>query len=69
MCGCFNSGGWKRLERQAVTREVFAEGVAAAFGCASNRVIDFYGMSRMWAWCTRIVSTATNTCRRSPMLS
>lgn len=39
-----HSGGWKRLEHQAVTREVFAEGVAAAFGCSSDRVIDFYGM-------------------------
>jgi phenylacetate-coenzyme A ligase PaaK-like adenylate-forming protein len=39
-----HSGGWKRLERQAVTREVFAQGVAAAFGCSSERVIDFYGM-------------------------
>jgi hypothetical protein len=39
-----HSGGWKRLERQAVTREVFAQGVAAAFGCSADRVIDFYGM-------------------------
>lgn len=39
-----HSGGWKRLEHQAVTREVFTEGVAAAFGCTSDRVIDFYGM-------------------------
>jgi hypothetical protein len=39
-----HSGGWKRLEAQAVTRAAFAEGVAAVFGCAQSRVIDFYGM-------------------------
>jgi phenylacetate-coenzyme A ligase PaaK-like adenylate-forming protein len=39
-----HSGGWKRLERQAVTRDVFASGVASVFGCAPDRVIDFYGM-------------------------
>jgi len=39
-----HSGGWKRLQQQAVTKEVFAGGVAAAFGCSPNRVIDFYGM-------------------------
>ena len=39
-----HSGGWKRLEHQAVTREVFSEGVAAAFGCSRDRVVDFYGM-------------------------
>jgi acyl-CoA synthetase (AMP-forming)/AMP-acid ligase II len=39
-----HSGGWKRLERQAVTREVFAQGVASAFGSSCDRVIDFYGM-------------------------
>ena len=39
-----HSGGWKRLEREAVTKEVFIEGVASVFGCSSNRVIDFYGM-------------------------
>lgn len=39
-----HSGGWKRLEHQAVTREVFIKGVASAFGCSHDRVIDFYGM-------------------------
>ncbi|MGA3006707.1 MAG: acyl-protein synthetase [Opitutaceae bacterium] len=39
-----HSGGWKRLQQQAVTKEVFARGVAAAFGCAPDRVVDFYGM-------------------------
>jgi hypothetical protein len=39
-----HSGGWKRLQAQAVTKDVFARGVAAAFGCPAERVIDFYGM-------------------------
>jgi phenylacetate-coenzyme A ligase PaaK-like adenylate-forming protein len=39
-----HSGGWKRLERQAVTKEAFVRGVASAFGCSPDRVIDFYGM-------------------------
>jgi hypothetical protein len=39
-----HSGGWKRLEAQAVTRAAFAEGVAAVFGCAESQIIDFYGM-------------------------
>lgn len=39
-----HSGGWKRLQQQSVTRDVFAAGVASVFGCSSDRVIDFYGM-------------------------
>jgi hypothetical protein len=39
-----HSGGWKRLEQQAVTRDVFMRGVASAFGCSADRIIDFYGM-------------------------
>ena len=39
-----HSGGWKRLQDQAVTREAFASGVAQVFGCAAGRVLDFYGM-------------------------
>jgi hypothetical protein len=39
-----HSGGWKRLHDQAVTREAFATGVAAVFGCSESRVLDFYGM-------------------------
>ena len=39
-----HSGGWKRLERQAVTRDVFIRGVASVFGCSENRILDFYGM-------------------------
>ncbi len=39
-----HSGGWKKLTEDQVTKEVFAEGVAEVFGCAPDRVRDFYGM-------------------------
>jgi len=39
-----HSGGWKRLLQQAVTREVFNQGVASVFGCSPERIIDYYGM-------------------------
>ena len=39
-----HSGGWKRLEHQSVTRDVFNREVAAVFGSSPNRVIDYYGM-------------------------
>lgn len=39
-----HSGGWKRLEQQSVTKDVFIRDVAGVFGCAPNRVIDYYGM-------------------------
>ena len=39
-----HSGGWKRLEQQAVTRDVFTRGVASIFGCSADRIIDYYGM-------------------------
>jgi hypothetical protein len=39
-----HSGGWKRLERQAVTRDEFNRGAAAVFGCAAERILDYYGM-------------------------
>jgi phenylacetate-coenzyme A ligase PaaK-like adenylate-forming protein len=39
-----HSGGWKRLEREAVTKDVFIGGVASVFGCSADRVLDFYGM-------------------------
>jgi Acyl-protein synthetase, LuxE len=39
-----HSGGWKRLEQQAVTRDVFTSGVASIFGCSADRIIDYYGM-------------------------
>lgn len=39
-----HSGGWKRLEQQAVTRDVFIRGVASVFGCSADRIIDYYGL-------------------------
>ncbi len=39
-----HSGGWKRLQEQAVTRDAFNQGVAAVFGCSVDRVLDYYGM-------------------------
>jgi phenylacetate-coenzyme A ligase PaaK-like adenylate-forming protein len=39
-----HSGGWKRLEEQAVKKDEFARGVAQVFGCTTDRVIDCYGM-------------------------
>jgi len=39
-----HSGGWKRLQDEAVDKLSFNHGVAQVFGCAADRVIDFYGM-------------------------
>ena len=39
-----HSGGWKRLQQQSVTRDVFNQGVCSVFGCSISRVIDYYGM-------------------------
>ena len=39
-----HSGGWKRLEQQSVTRDVFNRGVASVFRCSPNRITDYYGM-------------------------
>jgi hypothetical protein len=39
-----HSGGWKRLQDQAVEKTVFNEGLARLFGCSPARIVDFYGM-------------------------
>ncbi len=39
-----HSGGWKLLQREAVDKKTFNEGLAQVFGCSADRVIDFYGM-------------------------
>ncbi|MBV8446309.1 MAG: acyl-protein synthetase [Candidatus Dormibacteraeota bacterium] len=39
-----HSGGWKRLQHLAVSRQAFAAGVASVFGCPVTHVVDFYGM-------------------------
>lgn len=39
-----HSGGWKLLQKEAVDKKSFNDGVACVFGCSTDRVIDFYGM-------------------------
>jgi hypothetical protein len=39
-----HSGGWKRLQDQAVEKAVFNQQLAHVFGCSPDRIIDFYGM-------------------------
>jgi Acyl-protein synthetase, LuxE len=39
-----HSGGWKRLQDQAVEKSVFNGQLAKVFGCSPDRIIDFYGM-------------------------
>ncbi len=39
-----HSGGWKRLQDQAVEKEVFNQQLAQALGCTTDHIIDFYGM-------------------------
>jgi len=39
-----HSGGWKRLQDQAVEKTVFNEELARVVGCQTDRIIDFYGM-------------------------
>jgi len=39
-----HSGGWKRLQDEAVEKRAFNEGLARVFGCSNDSVIDFYGL-------------------------
>jgi hypothetical protein len=39
-----HSGGWKRLQDQAVEKTEFNRQLARTFGCSTDRIIDFYGM-------------------------
>lgn len=39
-----HSGGWKRLQDQAVEKSLFNEQLARVVGCSPDRVVDFYGM-------------------------
>jgi len=39
-----HSGGWKRLQDQAVEKIMFNQQLARVFGCSPDRIIDFYGM-------------------------
>jgi hypothetical protein len=39
-----HSGGWKRLQDQAVEKKFFNEKLAHVVGCSADCVVDFYGM-------------------------
>ena len=39
-----HSGGWKRLQDQAVEKSRFNGELARLFGCSPSQIIDFYGM-------------------------
>ena len=39
-----HSGGWKRLQHEAVSKAAFDAAVASTWGLAEPRVIDFYGL-------------------------
>ncbi len=39
-----HSGGWKRLQDEAVDKSTFNNGLAQVFNCSVDRIIDFYGM-------------------------
>jgi hypothetical protein len=39
-----HSGGWKRLQDQAVEKQLFNEQLARVVGCDSSCIVDFYGM-------------------------
>lgn len=39
-----HSGGWKRLQEQAVEKQLFTAELAHVVGCDPNNVVDFYGM-------------------------
>ncbi len=39
-----HSGGWKRLQDQAVEKTFFNEQLARVVGCSASCIVDFYGM-------------------------
>ncbi len=39
-----HSGGWKRLQDQAVEKSVFNQQLAQVVGCSTDCIVDFYGM-------------------------
>ncbi len=39
-----HSGGWKRLQDQAIEKAMFNDQLARVFGCSLDRIVDFYGM-------------------------
>ena len=41
----FHSGGWKKLNDEAVSKEFFTESIAKLFNTNNENVLDFYGMA------------------------
>ncbi|MEI7856146.1 MAG: acyl-protein synthetase [Methanomicrobiales archaeon] len=41
----FHSGGWKKMQNLAVSKEQFSESVAYIFGTQPGTILDFYGMA------------------------
>ncbi|HEY9278646.1 MAG TPA: acyl-protein synthetase [Eoetvoesiella sp.] len=39
-----HSGGWKRLEAEAVSKQEFNSSLANVVGCGADQIIDYYGM-------------------------
>jgi hypothetical protein len=39
-----HSGGWKKLQAQAVSKQEFSRRTAAVLGCDGQKILDFYGM-------------------------
>lgn len=39
-----HSGGWKKLDAQAVSKEEFGRRTSAVLGCGQQGILDFYGM-------------------------
>lgn len=39
-----HSGGWKRLQDEAVDKQTFNSELARVFHCSADRIVDFYGM-------------------------
>lgn len=40
-----HSGGWKKLQNQAVSKEEFSKTAGEVLGCSPTHVLDFYGMA------------------------
>jgi Acyl-protein synthetase, LuxE len=41
----FHSGGWKKLQSEQVSKEIFSEEIARIFGTTKKDILDFYGMA------------------------
>ena len=41
----FHSGGWKKLEKQKISKTHFSQSLAKIFNCEPGQIHDFYGMA------------------------